>query len=49
MKKYKVKIGYVATFDISAKNKKEAEEYARFEFDQTQPHDEIEITEIKEK
>lgn len=50
MKKYLIKIGYTVKFDIAAKNRKEAEEYAWFEFDQSQPHEpEIEIEEIKEK
>jgi len=48
MKKYKVKIGYEVSFEIHAKNKKEAEEIAWFEFDMSQPHEpEIEIEEKK--
>jgi len=47
MKKYKVEIGYKVEFEIIAKNKKEAEEYAWFEFDQSQPHEpELEIKEV---
>lgn len=48
MKKYKVKIGYEVSFMINARNKKEAEEYAWFKFDQSQPYEpEINIEEIK--
>jgi len=48
MKKYKVSIGYTVTFEINAKNKKEAREFAWFEFDQSQPYEpKIEIKETK--
>lgn len=47
MKRYKVKIGYMVEFDINAKNKKEAEEVAWFEFDKSSPHEpEIDIRRI---
>jgi len=48
MKKFKVEIGYSVSFTVIAKNKEEAEEFAWFEFDQTEPHEpEIELKEIK--
>jgi hypothetical protein len=47
MKKYKVKIGYFLTFEITAKDEKEAAELAWFEFDQSAPHEpEIEVKEF---
>ena len=47
MKKYKIKIGYEVSFEINAKNKKEAEEYGWFEFDQWHKENDVEM-DIKE-
>jgi hypothetical protein len=46
MPKYRVKIGYQIEFEVTAKDKKEAVEYAWFEFDESQPQPEIDIQEI---
>lgn len=48
MKKYKVKIGYIVSFDMYAKNKKEAKELAWFEFDQLQKDEDLVKMNIKE-
>ena len=48
MKLYTVKIGYEVIINMWAKNKKEVEERAWFNFDQLQPHEpKIKIKEIK--
>lgn len=50
MANYKVKIGYTVEFNIKASNKKEAEEIAWFQFDESAPYEpEIEIKSIKHK
>jgi len=47
MKTYKVKIGYTMEFEVTAENRKEAEEYAWFEYDQQDTEPKMKIKEIK--
>ena len=47
MRKYKIKIGYIISFEVNAKNKNEAKEIAWHVYDEQVPEPKINIKEIK--
>lgn len=49
MRRYKVTIGFMTEQEISAENKKEAEEMAWHYYDQDPPDIEIEVKPLKKK
>ncbi len=49
MKKYKIKIGYMISFDVNASNKEEAEDIAWNVYDEQVPEPKILIKEINNK